>query len=186
MGKWELPEFFVDNFDDVELGYYEFVLAQAEKRLNETVRAGEGLTEKAFKLAGVTITVLTGCVIYLFSFWGTNPGWDAAVILETLACLACITLLTWPRGTYRTYVSGTSPKMLLDPFFFENAATSEATKKNVILNECIEYQDRIEENNCKNKHRASYTDAVLVLLTLSPLLLAVGHGIAFLGIALYN
>jgi hypothetical protein len=161
--KWMLPEYIYDNYPKVSTEYLRMVFDQAEKFLNETVRSGEGTTEKAHKILAISLTILTGSFVYLVGGDDLTSSIALAAMLSIPICLVSISHLIIPLRGYETYVIGSSTAKLLIQKCIEGFPTAEDQTKNLLLSECVNYQERIEYNEKLNRRRSKLVDLSLYI-----------------------
>jgi hypothetical protein len=189
---WSLPQYLYDNYSDITIEFLEFALAQAEKILNETVRSGEGITEKAYKVLTIGVSVLTGSIIYLVQnvYPVQKAGWESpisvAALLAVPMCLTSIWLLIRPLKSYETFVAGSPPKLVLVEKLIKGFPGKQQIK-NALLNECHNYQERIDQSDAQNRTRGQAVDQAMYWLLALPLTLIFSTGLyIFINLALNN
>lgn len=166
--EWDIPKFIYDNWKDVSFDFISIAFQQAEKLLNETVKSGEGITQKALKVLGFAVSILTIALGYAVS---NNPNTILfiAAILTIILCIISIIFLIKPIWTYQTYVSGSRPSMTLNKEEMITGFKEETGRnKNMLLNECAEYEKRIRYNLKLNMNRSDNVDYAMILLVFVP------------------
>ncbi|MEP2508476.1 MAG: hypothetical protein ABJH72_03930 [Reichenbachiella sp.] len=167
--RWDYPEFVIDHWESVGYDLLLLVFQQAEKYLAETVKSGEGITEKAFKVLGFSITILTVSLGYVFVSENQNELLQLSSVFAILLCILSIVFLIKPIWSYKTYVSGSSPSYLLrNEQLVTGFSESKDQARNLLLSECVEYQERINYNIRTNFSRSKFVHFAIISLILIP------------------
>jgi hypothetical protein len=162
----DTPEFIKENFNTLSVDYFKFIFEQSEKFLNRLVTVGENITKKAHAILIIAVSVFTLSVGCVFTMDDQKIVF-CSVVLAILS-VGAILLLLKPLISYTFSVQGSMPKKLLDKDFVESFSTDENIIKNLILNEIIDYQTRIDDNAVTNRNRIQYVDYSMFLLVSAP------------------
>ena len=162
------PDYFATNLSDVSLDFLQTVFAQAQSFLSEQLKSGEGITEKAHKVLGITLTIMTGCLLY-----SIEADAEKNAIIYIAAILSCVTTLIATIKliptikAYHTHVVGSQPIDLLSVDFVENVPAEQQTKR-LLYSELANYQNRIIECERINLKRSKRVDFAIYLLASLP------------------
>jgi hypothetical protein len=165
--------FFIENWSKVSLPFVKTAMEQSEKLLAESIKAGEGISEKAHKILAIDIAIITACLIYVFSD-KTQPIFVFSACNGMALCFISILYLIKPIKTYDIYPCGSPPKLMLIEKFINGFSSPDSQVKNLLFNECIEYQKRITFNLEKNIKRTRAVDLAMFILLALPLTLFLG------------
>lgn len=143
--------------------HYLFVLAQAEKKLTATIDTMNSIQSRGRFQLSIGIAITTSLIGWYVS--SSKAEFVNVVIFVGIQSLVSVLLASWGIYRYRISALGSSPEDLLDKDFYSPFKNSDDAEKNLILNECLDYADRIERNYTINRRR-------LKLVTLSFILLA--------------
>ena len=168
---YPLPDFIGDRWDEINVGYLSLVFAQAEKRLAETTKTADTITTRAYALLGISVTITTLTLGYLVSHSIADQS-DQIFIISCALILMILPAVFWKLLRcilpYQIDVSGSEPKLLFDENFIDGFPEEEQAK-NLYLNECKSYQERINHNQHVNRIRMTLFSESLKLIALTPL-----------------
>jgi hypothetical protein len=166
--RWKLPEYFNERFNRIGSDYLQFVFEQAEKKLIETVRTGEAITERTYRMTGITLFILTGLLINFLSSEDKLSEFYLATCLSIPLCLgSIILLLSKPLHGSLTHGSGSSPASLLKKELVEDFG-DEDQRKRLLLRECIGYQEKIDHHKKLNRQRTANMNIAVYTLAFIP------------------
>lgn len=166
-----LPDFLTERWDEVTPGFVLLVFTQAEKRLNESTKTADSITNRAYALLGICVTILTLILSYLVTHTMSNEP-DRIFILAAVMVLAVLVFVFWKLFQcilpYQIDVAGSEPKFLLNEGFIDGFQEEEQVKT-LYLSECKSYQERINNNHRINRTRMDLFTASLKAISFSPL-----------------
>jgi hypothetical protein len=178
MGKnnWHSPKYFERNFSSLSIDTLRFILEQSEKFLEELIKNSENITHKANVLLTITVSLFSLSLSGLVAVFQPNSlvlplsveFLKITLVLFTVLFSIVLIILMYPILSYKIFPIGTQTNRLLRQDFFENFETSEGTLKNLLLNECISYQNRITYNEQVNGRRGKYVDTAMLILAFAP------------------
>lgn len=174
--KWELPEYFKDNFENIGLDFFKLVFEQSEHILTDKLQTGENITQRAFVTVGIASSTLALSCGFLAGNAVITDYFKIALILESALCFITLILLVNPILSRVVGPLGSSPKNLLHPEYISSFPTADLDKrnelviKNLYLSLCQTNQSRITFNEAQNLRRVKKVDKALILLSSSPLL----------------
>jgi len=139
------------SIEDVKL-----VFAQAEKRLDDTVKTGELIAGKTMTL----MTLMAGLFVALSGFFISNwNGWaqmNAKVFVAIVGSVYILLLFTYMLKNVlpnEYYVLGSNPRELMSPSFYDPALPTEKIAIFMYMSEIENYDFRIEYNRERNSER---------------------------------
>ncbi len=159
------------SLDDVKL-----VFAQGEKRLDDTVKTGEGIAGKTMSL----VTLMAGILIALSGFIISNwKGLDVATHKDMVAILGAfyvVALFVYMIQNVlpnEYFVLGSEPSELMLPSFFDASVQQDKITIFMYMTEIENYDYRIEFNLEVNAGRWKRFRFTVVALLFLPVLLGV-------------
>jgi len=165
---WKIPDYFIENFNELNLDYLKFVFEQSEKKLIELIKTGEYITKKAHSILVVSVTVFTLCLGSFFTLHFEETFINVALITISTLSFISVVLLIKPLISYDTFVTGSDPSSLFKEKLLTNFSSDVNRIKNLYLNESVEYQTRIDFNRAINRKRTRYVDWSMFILLGSP------------------
>jgi hypothetical protein len=164
------------DVDRVSLEDVKFIFAQAEKRLDDTVKTGESIASKTMSM----ITLLAGVLIALSGYMISN--WNGIALashkdeVAIIGSLYSITLAIYMIKNVlpnKYYVLGSEPENLMNPEFFDRTVQTDKITVFIYMNEIENYNLRIEKNlEVNNKRWRQYRLTVNAIVAL-PVILGV-------------
>lgn len=167
MKKWELPGYFVENFQKIDIEFYKVVHSESEKILNDKIQVSDSITKRAFTILGISASTLALSIGFLSeskTFWFTTVA-----IAEGVFCLFSMICLVNPIVSRIAPPLGNSPNRLLNSKWIEGFPTDELRIKNLLLNLSLINEDRISVTEDQNRLRAYKVDLALLILGFSPI-----------------
>lgn len=159
------------SVEDIKL-----VFAQAEKRLDDTVKTGELIASKTMTL----ITFMAGLLIALSGFFISNwNGWsklNGKVFVSLIGALYMLGLVTYMLKNVlpnEYYVLGSNPRDLMSPRFYDPVLPVDKIAIFMYMSEIENYDSRIEYNREKNNARWRRYRYSLITLWVMPMVLGI-------------
>jgi len=178
-----LPPWKIDPFIDVDrisLDDVKFVFAQAEKRLDDTVKRGELIANRTITL----MTLMTGVLIALSGFFVSNwNGWpvlNAKTLVSFVGAIYMLSIVTYMLKNILSneyYVLGSKPRELMSPNFYSPFLSSDRIVIFMYMSEIESYDFRIDHNSKINDASWKRFRHSLIALWLMPMIL----GILYMG-----
>lgn len=163
------------SIEDVKL-----VFAQAEKRLDDTVKTGELIAGKTMTL----MTLMTGLFIALSGFFISNwNGWgqmNAKLFVAIVGSVYILFLFTYMLKNIlpnEYFVLGSNPSELMSPSFYDPALPKDKIAVFMYMNEIENYDFRIECNRQRNLERWKRYRYSVIALWIMP----AGLGLIYMG-----
>ncbi|WP_047788193.1 hypothetical protein [Tenacibaculum mesophilum] len=155
----------------------DFYFNQAEKKLEETTKTFENTSKKTHQILLISISIITISLRYLLN---SKTDIDFRIItFFTSISGACIIIMLRENLFYdKIGAKGSSPENLIKKKFIQNNLTEKEKYNNIILNECIKYQERIKNNREINSIRKKRLEKAISLFLLLPISVIVGRLIA--------
>ncbi|WP_040006186.1 hypothetical protein [Fibrisoma limi] len=146
-----------ENLKNVDLDDLKFIFAQAEKRLDDTIKNFDVTTSKSISFITLTATLLTALTAYLFVNFDPKGVFDPKLCTVGVCCIyAAVILFRFidivlpksydPMGSF-------PQDLLVDHMFTDEDADAKATLQNLYLNEIENYNCRIIRNRTVNAQR---------------------------------
>lgn len=164
------------NVDRASLDDIRFVFAQAEKRLDDSVKTGELITSRTMTL----MTLMAGLLIALSGFFISNwNGWaklNARVLVSLIGVLYILGTVTYMLKNVlpdEYFVLGSYPRDLITPNFYDPALPADKIAILMYISEIENYDSRIDYNRKKNNTRWNRYRHSLIALWLMPMILGV-------------
>lgn len=174
---WEIdPSIDVDrvSLDDVKL-----IFAQAEKRLDDTVKTGESIASKTMSMITLMAGVLLGLSGFIISDW---KGLSLATHRDWVGIFGCVYILSLLIYMIRNVMPnkyqmlGSEPEELMIPEFFTPSIPQDKITIFIYMNEIEEYSLRIQDNTKMNiRHGRCYQLSVILFLAF-PIVLGFFYG----------
>jgi hypothetical protein len=159
-----------------------FIFDQAEKLLKETNDSGTLVTARTTSLLTLTSGFLIALIGFSINRWETkNHLWDILLIIAmsiSVYILFCVFILSLNIFGFVYSALGSEPKPFLNDTFFSYPDTE--GKQRIIhyyRNEFIQYQNRIDKNKRLNIKRWRNYKIALIMVLLTPVLIAVSYWI---------
>lgn len=165
---WYLSDYAKENWEEIHIDLLNKSVDQAEKYLQATMKTSEVITARSYQIFGFLIPLLTLTVTYCIS---TNFADTKDIILKLSGILISLVLgtsiyyCTQAMKPHDMHIVGNKPKDSLDERFIKH----ETPLYSFLINECDNYQYRIEENAKNNRLRASYIKQSIFILFFIPL-----------------
>ena len=159
------------SLEDVKL-----IFAQAEKRLDDTVKTGELIAGKTMTLMTLMVGILVALSGFLISNWSGWAQLNAREFVAMIGALYIVVLFTYMLKNVLPndyFVLGSDPRHLMTPNFFDKSVPKEKITVFLYMSEIENYDFRIEYNRTINMRRIKrYRDSVIAVWIL-PLLLGI-------------
>lgn len=172
--RWKIDPFI--DVDRISLDDVKLVFAQAEKRLDDTVKTVELLASRTMTL----MTLMAGLLIALSGFFISNwNGWttlNAKVLVAFIGTLYILGIVTYMLKNILTkeyYVLGSSPRELMSPNFYSPYVSTDRIVIFMYMSEIENYEFRIEYNEKINNARWKRFRYSLIALWLMPMILGI-------------
>ena len=175
---WEIdPSIDVDrvSLDDVKL-----IFAQAEKRLDDTVKTGESIAMKTMTMATLMAGVLIALSGFIISDW---KGLSLFTHRDWVGISGCVYILSLLIYMIRNVMPnkyqkvGSEPEELMIPQFFTSSIPQDKITLFIYMSEIEEYSERIRDNTEINmRHGKRFRFSVILFLAL-PLILGFFYGL---------
>jgi hypothetical protein len=175
---WEIdPSIDVDrvSLDDVKL-----IFAQAEKRLDDTIKIGEGIATKTMSMITLMAGVLLALSGFIISDW---KGLSLATHTHWVSILGCVYILSLLIYMIRNVMPnkykmlGSAPEWLMVPQFFAPSVPKDKITLFIYMSEIEKYSQRIQDNTKMNiRHGKCYQLSVVLFLAF-PLALGCFYGL---------
>jgi|GEM_PF-1304422 len=163
------------SIDDVKL-----VFAQAEKRLDDTVKTGELIAGKTMTL----MTLMAGLFVALSGFFISNwNGWsqmNAKLFVAIVGSVYILFLVTYMLKNVlpsEYFVLGSNPRELMSPSFYDPALPKDKIAIFMYMSEIENYDLRIEYNRQRNIERWIRFRYSVIALWIMP----AGLGLVYIG-----
>ncbi len=163
--------FSVTNPDGMEIEELRFILQQAERVLDESVKSFEYSANKTMTLLATTLTLLIGLSSYLFTEFYKLKEIDillSSISFSILYLYYIVYILSKNLKAVNVQVSGTKPDILVNTVFYKKEVPS--TEKEMYYSVIEAYANRIESNDNLNNERVFRNDLSIKLLTFLPLI----------------
>ena len=172
--KWQIDPSI--DIDRVSLNDVKLIFAQAEKRLDDTVKTGEGIATKTMNLVTLVAGILIALSGFLISNWkglATATNKDLIAVMGVLYVLTVFIYMIKNVLPNEYFVMGSEPSELMLPSFFDPAVRDDKITIFLYMNEIENYDYRIEVNLVVNNGRWLRFRRTVVALLMLPVLLGV-------------
>jgi hypothetical protein len=129
----------------------DFILAQAETLLKETLDTANSITVRAERIITLQVPLLVGLLVYIF-----NNLKDISHFLPLTAVLCATVIISSIAACYNNFkkneidVPGEYPKNILSSRLIENKFDEKEQYLNMVINQCENFQLRIDKNDKLN------------------------------------
>ena len=165
---WYLSDYVKEHWKEIHLDLLKRSVDQAEKYLQETIRTSEIITARSYQIFGLLIPSVTLVLGYCTKIDFSDTKDDIFELSGLLTLLILGFSLNYCRKAmvpYRFHMVGNKPKDSLDERFISNKEPLQS----FLINECENYQKRIEKNAENNELRATYIKRSILILLFIPL-----------------
>jgi hypothetical protein len=164
----------MNNWHEYSKEHFLFILSQSEKKLNETVITMNTIQSRGRLQLLFSISIMTSTIGWMITSNHeiTYEGYAYILIVVSLA-----SILLCARGIYKYWIStaGTSSDKLLNNDFYMPFEDKDVAEKNLIMNECTDYAQRILKNNSINNSRLRFVTYSFILLCSIPVMVVVTY-----------
>ena len=168
------------EIDDISLDEMKLIFSQAEKRLDGTIKEGEGIASKSMSM----ITLMAGLLIalsgYIISTWKGLSTLSNKDLVAILGCIYIVALLVYVINNIMTYnysIGGSRPENLMDAGYFDDVNSAEKALLAIYIGEIENYNWRIANNeNLNGIGWRRFRNSVYLFL-LFPFILALLYGV---------
>jgi thiosulfate reductase cytochrome b subunit len=163
------------SLDDVKL-----IFAQAEKRLDDTVKTGESIATKTMTMITLMAGVLLALSGFIISDWkklslATHKDWVGVFGFMYILSLLIYMIRNVMPNRYK--MLGSEPEELMIPQFFTPSIPQDKITLFIYMNEIEGYSERIRDNTEINmRHGKRFRFSVILFLAL-PMMLAFFYGL---------
>jgi hypothetical protein len=164
------------DVDRVTLEDVKLIFSQAEKRLDDTVKAGENIAAKSMSMITLMAGVLIALIGFIISNWDSQPSVkdrEHVAIAGYVYILVLFIYTIWNILPKKYFVLGSEPEQLMLPSFFASQIPKDKITVFIYMSEIENYNFRIEKNLAiNNRQRKLYSLSVIFFL-LFPIVLGV-------------
>ena len=154
-----------EQLEVIDLSLIEWYYEQATTRHNDLVRVESLITERGYTLFATYFAILTASVGYILTHLNVND--DAAL---TAGCLSIVVFTSISIG----YIY-----KVIKPHSFFSPGKDPDQKKQVVSDELVVLQQKINEQDAMNKKRVEYTKRSLAFLIFGSFVAVTSFLIAF-------
>lgn len=154
----------------VGLEEVKFIFAQAEKRLDDTIKEWESLNSRTISMITLMAGVLIGLSSYIISNW---RGWpsannkDLVAFIGSLYILGLFFYMSIDILEEKRFPLGSNPEDIMVPQFFDPTISTNRTPIFIYMSEIENYNLRIGHNlqmNARRKRRFRFSVMSILLL----------------------
>jgi len=154
-----------EKWEDISKDSIDFIYSQSELLLKETLDTAKGIGLKADRIITILSPLTAALVIYILNnICHINEFLPLTALFSTIVLIVSIAFCYRNFQKYEIRVPGEYPKKLL---LVENLIKIADEKKqylNLVINECENFQDRIEQNDIDNAIRQKRNTVALKVL----------------------
>lgn len=167
--EWNLSNEIKEKWYEIDIEYLKRVFDQAEKRLQETIKTADSLTDRGYKLSGIAISVATILASYVFSQDWTDCKdrvLEIAAVISLVMSGASIYFIVRLTMATRFHVLGSEPKKTLTI----NCISYEPDEQYRVhlFSEIESLQNRIAFNFIENDRRIKLSTKAIYWLMVIP------------------
>jgi hypothetical protein len=170
--KWNIE---ILNFKNVSLDDAKFLFSQAEKKLDDTVKVGDSVTNRSYTIISILVGLLIALSGYFFNSVitaGIKDGKTALSLIAICYLLVCLFVLLTNIFPKSYYTLGSQPKDLAINDFFVDEIDKDLRSVYLYVSEIENYQERIEGNFYKNNKRLFLLRNCLIAVYVLPIILS--------------
>jgi len=185
VSEWEVPGYYLDNWNHFDKKYVAMILDQGDKALDELRENSNKTTDRAYQVFNISLTLFTASFAYLFGSFDVKDVLKSASIFAAIGSGISMLILGRLFFAQSSYVKGTAPSKLLDEDFLRPFSNPKDALKWLMLNECRDYDFRVKYNRAVNELRAKYVDIAVYCLFVIPIGLLISAILFGLNISLF-